>query len=428
MNEKSGNEIRSILDNQVIPPMACINQLFYDKKIFDIEGEMKNVLSRPEFKAAIKPGMKIAITAGSRGINNIVGITREVAGFVKSMGGIPFLIPAMGSHGGATAEGQKALLESYGITEESIGAPIHATMEVVKICELENGTPVYIDRYANEADGIIVINRIKPHTNFRGNYESGILKMMAVGLGKQYGADILHRGDPRKMGDRVYEFGSAILRNTKTLFAIGIIENAYDQTYQIVGLTPEEIEKEEPILLEKGKSLMPKIPFDHLDVLIIDQIGKNISGTGMDPNITHTFYIETGIDTSRRAQRIIVLDLSKETHGAASGIGLSDATTRRVFNKIDINKTYPNSLTVGITEGPRIPMVFDSDKLAIQAGIKTATGADKENLRMVRIKDTLHLKEIQISEALMKEAMSNPHIEIVEQPKPLEFDEDGNLF
>ena len=209
---------------------------------------------------------------------------------------------------------------------------------------------------------------------------------------------------------------------------MGIIENAYDKTYQIAGMTPEEIEREEPVLLKKSKSLMPKILFDNLDVLIVDQVGKNISGTGMDPNITYTFFSETGIDTSGRAQRIIVLDLSEETHGAASGLGLSDATTRRAYDKIDINKTYPNSLTVGMMESPRIPMVLDSDKLAIQAGIKTATGADKENLRMVRIKDTLHLKEIQISEALMEEAMSNPQIEIVEKPKPMEFDEDGNLF
>lgn len=428
MNKTCGKEIRSILENQEIPPMAYVNQLFDDDEISDIEGEMKRVLSRPEFKASIKPGMKIAITAGSRGISNIASITREVADYVKNMGGIPFLIPAMGSHGGATAEGQKALLESYGITEEYIGAPIHATMEVVKLCELDNGTPVYIDRYANEADGIIIINRIKAHTNFRGSYESGILKMIAVGLGKQYGANILHGGDPRKMGDRVYEFGSAILRNTPTLFAVGIIENAYDKTYQITGLTPEEIEKEEPILLKKSKSLMPKILFDNLDVLIVDQVGKNISGTGMDPNITYTFFSETGIDTSGRAQRIIVLDLSEETHGAASGLGLADATTRRAFDKIDINKTYPNSLTVGMMESPRIPMVLDSDKLAVQAAIKTATGADKKNLRMVRIKDTLHLKEIQISAALMEEARSNPQIEIVEKLKSLEFDEYGDLF
>lgn len=428
MNEKLGKEVRAILENQVVPPMARINQLFDDNEISDIEGEMKKVLSRPELKASVKPGMKIAITAGSRGISNIASITREVAGFVKEMGGTPFLIPAMGSHGGATAEGQKALLESYGITEEYVGAPIHATMEVVKICELDNGTPVYIDHYASEADGIIVINRIKAHTNFRADYESGILKMMAVGLGKQYGANTLHGGDPRKMGDRVYEFGSAILKNTPIVFAVGIIENAYDKTYQIAGMTPEEIEREEPVLLKKSKSLMPKILFDNLDVLIVDQVGKNISGTGMDPNITYTFFSETGIDTSGRAQRIIVLDLSEETHGAASGLGLSDATTRRAYDKIDINKTYPNSLTVGMMESPRIPMVLDSDKLAIQAGIKTATGADKENLRMVRIKDTLHLKEIQISEALMEEAMSNPQIEIVEKPKPMEFDEDGNLF
>lgn len=428
MNEKTGREIRAILENQIIPPMARVNQLFDDYEISDIEGEMNHVLNRPEFKAAIKPGMKIAITAGSRGISNIASITRAVVNFVKTMGGEPFLIPAMGSHGGATAEGQKELLESYGISEEYVGAPIDSSMEVVKICELDNGTSVYIDRYASQADGIIVINRIKAHTNFRGNYESGILKMMAVGLGKQYGADILHGGDPREMGDRVYEFGTAILKNSPILFAVGIIENAYDKTYQITGLTPEEIESEEPVLLKKSKSLMPKILFDHLDVLIVDQVGKNISGTGMDPNITYTFFSETGIDTSERAQRIIILDLSEETHGAASGLGLADATTRRAFDKIDINKTYPNSLTVGMMESPRIPMVLDSDRYAIQAAIKTATAADKERLRIVRIKDTLHLREIQISEALMAEAVANAQVQIIEKPKPMDFNADGNLF
>lgn len=428
MNEKTGKEVRLILETQVIPPMARVNQLFDDNEVSDIEGEMQRVLSRPEFKSSIKPGMRIAITAGSRGISNIASITREVVSFIKAQGGVPFLIPAMGSHGGATAKGQKELLESYGISEDYVGAPIHSTMEVVKICELENGTPVYIDRYASEADGIVVINRIKAHTNFRANYESGILKMMAVGLGKQYGANILHSGDPRKMGERVYEFGMTILKHSPILFAVGIIENAYDKTYQIAGLAPEEIEKEEPVLLEKSKSLMPKILFENLDVLIVDQVGKNISGTGMDPNITHTFFSETGIDTSARAQRIIVLDLSEETHGAASGLGLADATTRRAFDKIDINKSYPNSLTVGMMESPRIPMVLDSDRYAIQAGIKTATGADKDRLRVVRIKDTLHLREIQISESLMEEAMSNPQVEIIENPKPMAFDEEGNLF
>ena len=421
-------QINAILEPVSLPRMARVRQTFDAAALSDPQRELWKTLDRPELKATIRPGMRVAITAGSRGIDNILLVLRETVAFVRALGAEPFLIPAMGSHGGATAEGQLALLAGYGITEESVGAPIYATMEVTQIASFPDGTPVFIDRYAAQADGIIVINRVKPHTNFRHRYESGLFKMMAIGLGKQYGAAMVHGADPREMGLSVERFGRAILQNARILFGVALVENAYDKTALIQALTPAEIESQEPLLLEKAKSLMPRICFEDLDILIVDRIGKNISGPGMDPNITFTFLRETGISTARRATRVVVLDLSDETHGAANGIGLADMTTRRVFEKMDINKTYPNTLTGRMPESSKLPMFFDTQKYAIQAAALTAIGADPKNLRVVRIRDTLHLSEIQISEALLAEAREDPTVEVLEAPAPFAFNENGDLF
>lgn len=422
------DRVNNLINGEEIPKMATVKQLFDSYEIDDVAEETRNILNHSELKDKVKEGMTIAITAGSRGINDMDIMIRETVTFLKSLGAEPFIIPAMGSHGGAVAEGQVKILESYNITEEKMGAPIRATMEVVKISELEDGTPVYIDKYANEADGIVIVNRIKPHTAFRAKYESGILKMIVIGLGKQYGAEVAHNCGVKLMGETIEKFGKSILKNSNIIFGLATIENAFDKTYKIVGMTPDEILTEEPKYLIEASSKMPSILFEDLDVLVVDQIGKNISGSGMDPNITHTFLHESGIDRSKRAKRIAILDVNSESYGSTVGVGYGDTTTRRLFDKMDCNTTYPNCLTTGGSESPRIPMVFQNDKLAIQATIKIAVGADKKNLRMVRIKDTLHLGEIEISEALLEEAKKNAEIEIIQELKPLKFDENGNLF
>ena len=297
--------------------------------------------------------------------------------------------------------------------------------------QTDSGETVWVDRYAKEADGIVLFNRIKPHTGFRGDYESGLVKMAAIGLGKQKGAETVHDGGPAVMASRVREFGCRAIRAVNVLFGVGTVENAYEKVRMVRALTRDEIFTEEPEMLAVAKSGMPRIMFEHLDVLIVDQIGKNISGPGMDPNITHTYLPGAAIPEelrAKRATRVVIFDLTEETHGAAMGIGMSDITTKRLFEKMNLDTTYPNCLTGGVTVSAKIPMMFDSQKLAIQAAIKTLNGADLEHLRIVRIKDTLHTEHIEISEALMQEARENPDVEIVSEPAPLTFDEDGNLF
>lgn len=427
MHEKN-DKVNSLICDEKIPKMITVRQKFDEFHIEDPISVLRDSLNRPELANIIKPGMSIAVTAGSRGIDNIAIITRETIRFIKEKGGEPFIVPSMGSHGGAVAEGQVAILKSLGITEKSMGCPIHASMEVDLLDTLEDGTPVYIDKYAHAADGIVVINRIKPHTGFRGRYESGLFKMMTIGLGKQKGAETTHNRGRKKMGESIELSGSAYLNNAKILFGVATIENAFDRTYKLLALTKDEIRKKEPEYLVEARSLLPCILLENLDVLVIDYMGKNISGTGMDTNITKSYTHGYGISREGRARKIAILDLTDESHGAAVGVGSADITTRELFKKMDFNTTYPNLLTTGGTDSAKIPMVLDNHKLAIQAAIKTAIGADKENIRMIRIRDTLHISEIQISEALLKEAEENPLIEIIGSLEALDFDEKGNLF
>jgi len=419
--------VADLVKNVEIPNMYKVRQRFSREKIEDIPAEVLKQLSRPEIEGAIRPGMSIAITAGSRGIANIALITREIVAFVKSKGARPFIVPAMGSHGGATAEGQSEILHDYGITEQSMGCPLQASMETKHIGYTEEGHPVLIDRYAAEADAIIAVGRIKPHTAFRGPYESGVMKMLTIGLGKQEGADVCHESGFKNMARLVPLFGKAIMKHSKVIFGVGIIDNAYEDTYKIVSMTPQEIIDKEPAYLDEAKANMPKILIPETDVLVVDKIGKNYSGDGMDPNITGTF-CTTCASGGLISQHVVVLDLSQETHGNAIGLGMAHATTRRAYEKVDFEKTYPNSITATVLAVSRIPMVMASDKDAIAVAIKTCNEIDKSKVRLVRIENSLHLDEIYISEAHLDEAKRHPDIEIISGPKPWQFDENGNLW
>lgn len=421
--------VADLVSGQKLPKMFRIRQKFPRKRILpeEIPAVIEKLLNEEKFAVQIKPGMRIAITAGSRGIANVALITKCIADFVKMMGAEPFVVPAMGSHGGATAEGQTAILNSYGITEEYIGCPILSSMEVKKIGVNEEGMDVYIDRYAAEADGIIVSCRIKPHTAFRGPYESGIMKMMTIGLGKQHGAEVCHEAGFKHMAKYIPMFGRAILENAPVLFAVASIENAYDETAKLVAVNADEVTEKEPPLLKEAFANMPRILVDECDVLVVDQIGKNFSGDGMDPNITGTFctqYATGGI----RSQRVCVLDLSPETHGNGIGLGYSSATTKRVFDQLDLASMYPNAITCTVLGGVRIPIVMESDREAIQVCVRTCNEIDKENPRIVRIPNSLHIEYIMLSEAYYDEVKENPDIEILSEPEYLSFDEDGNLW
>ena len=421
--------VADLVSDQTIPKMFKVKQVFPRPKIEpeEIPGIIESLLSQEKFSSKVKPGMRIAITAGSRGIANVALTTKCIADFVRSRGAHPFIVPAMGSHGGATAEGQRAILEGYGITEDYVGCPIISSMEVKKIGVNEEGMDVFIDKNAAESDGIILGCRIKPHTAFRGPYESGIMKMMAIGLGKQHGAEVCHDAGFKNMAKYVPMFGRAIIKNAPILFAVPTIENAYDETCKIIAVNADEIIEKEPPLLQEAFANMPRILVDSCDVLVVDQIGKNFSGDGMDPNITGTFctpYATGGI----RSQRVCVLDLSPETHGNGIGLGYSSATTKRVFDQLDLSSMYPNAITCTVLGGVRIPIVMESDREAIQVCIRTCNEIDKKNPRVVRIPNSLHIEHIMLSESYYEEAKNNPNLIIESEPEYLPFDEDGNLW
>ena len=421
--------VADLVKDTYVPRMFRVKQNFPRPRIEkeEIPDVINGLLSQEKFASRIKPGMRIAITAVSRGVANVALTTRCIADFVKSRGASPFVVPAMGSHGGATAEGQKALLAGYGVTEENVGCPILSSMEVKKIGVNEEGGDVYIDKHAAEADGIILGCRIKPHTAFRGPYESGMMKMMAIGLGKQYGAEVCHEAGFKNMAKNVPLFGKCIIKNAPVLFAVPTIENAFDETCRILAVAAEDIEAQEPELLKEAFTYMPRILVDSCDVLIVDQIGKNFSGDGMDPNITGTFctpYASGGI----ASQRVAVLDLSPETHGNGLGIGMASATTKRVYDQLDLASMYPNAITCTVLTGVRIPLVMESDKEAIQVCIKSCNEIDKKNPRIVRIPNSLQLEHIMLSEAYLDEIRDIPGLDVESEPEELPFDGDGNLW
>lgn len=420
--------INDILNIVPVPKMVKVRQHFEASILENVDVELKNQLINKNFSTKLQPGMSIAVTAGSRGVANMALTIKTVCDFLKEIGCNPFIIPAMGSHGGSTAEGQRMILSSFGITEETMGVPIVSSMEAVCIYEFEDGFKVYVDKNAHEADGIIVINRIKPHTSFRGAYESGLMKMMTVGMGKQLGADQIHAAGPKVMGNNIERGGKKILELENVVCGVALLENSYDQTCGVYVLEPREIIDQEPVLQEQAKKNMPHLMFEKPDVLAIDYIGKNISGPSMDPNITYTFNPNSGISTEGRAHRIVVFDLTEETHGAGAGVGNADFTTKRLFSKFDADQTYPNLLTAGFPEPGKMPMLMDNQKLTIQAAIKTAALTDPTQVRMIRIKDTLHLGEIEISEAMLPEAESLENVEIISEPYELSFNENGDLF
>jgi hypothetical protein len=419
--------VSELLKDVQIPRMATVRQTFPGEKLDDVPEALRSELGAGRISDTIRPGMSIAITGGSRGVANIALILKEIVSFARERGALPFIIPAMGSHGGATAEGQLEVLESYGITEVYCGCPIKASMETVQIAAVGERQPVFIDKYAAAADGIIVVNRIKPHTAYRGPYESGLMKMIAIGLGKQKGAEAIHDSGFKNAARLIPLYGNAILAQAKILFGVATLENPYDETYKIVALTAAEIPQREPALQAEAKALLPKILFEEIDVLIVDQIGKNISGDGMDPNITGTFatpYASGGV----KAQRVVVLDLSEETHGNANGMGAADFITRRLFEKIDLEKTYPNGITSTVVNLHKIPMILKNDREVLQAAIKTCNEIDKTNPAIVRIKNSLQLDSIDISEVLLEKADRMPNVEVLEKPRPLLFNEQGNLW
>jgi hypothetical protein len=411
------------------PLMALVQQKFNSDSIADVPAAVRAAMEQVGIANQIKPDKQIAITAGSRGITNIAAIIGAVADYIGTCGAHPFIFPAMGSHGGATSEGQQALLAQFNITESAMGCPIRSTMDVVQIGQTPDGLAVFLDEYASRADHLIVVNRVKPHTKFEGPIESGLMKMLAFGIGKHRGAALYHQAAVRLGMGRVIETVSKVVLNqTPILCGIGLVENGYDQTSIVGAATPDDLVEMEKALLKEARRRMARLPFEAIDLLIIDEIGKNISGTGMDTNVTGVNRDILGTFSSEpRTRRLFVRDLTPESEGNALGIGLADFTTARLVNKIDRKKTYINCLTGISPEKGAIPIYFDTDRECLEAALTTLGLPDAEQVRVVHIRNTLNLEQISVSKAYLAEIEHYDTLKIISSWEPLAFRSDGNL-
>ena len=410
------------------PKVVKVRQTFPRPRLEDVEGTVRDQLRRDEISSAVRPGMSVAVTAGSRGIARIDEILRAVIGGLKEMGAEPFVVPAMGSHGGATAEGQVEILASLGVTEEACGAPIRSSMETVEIGETARGVPVFMDKIASQADGVVVVNRIKAHTDFRAEVESGLLKMASIGLGKHAQALALHGYGVEGIRDFMVEVGEEVMASGHVLFGVGIVENAYDEPATIEAIPTREIPGRERELLREYMGMMPVLPITDIDILYVDALGKNYSGTGMDTNVIGRFRI-LGVDEPEKpnVRYLIVGDVSEESHGNALGVGLADLTTERLVGQIDRNAMNANVITSTFVERAKVPMVLSDDREAMGTAVRCNWGVPPGETRFVRIQNTLHLEHLYVSENLVEEALANSDAEVVSGPEPLRFGADGSI-
>ena len=411
------------------PRMVRIQQHFNTSPIEDIPAKVRTELAGIQPQNIIGRGDTVAITAGSRGIANLAVIMAEIVRELKKIGAKPFIIPAMGSHGGATPEGQKKILEHYGISKKTMGVPVKSSLSVVQVGCTPDLIPVYLDRNASKADHIVVVNRVKPHTDFKGKFESGLMKMMVIGLGKQKGADHYHNVIVRRGHYPVLlSVAREILQRCPIAFGVALVENQRDETQIIRAIPAAEIEATEYQLLKKAKRLFPRIPVDPIDLLIVDRMGKEISGTGMDQNVIGRSVIPYHRPSIKNdIMRIFVRDLTADSEGNATAIGNADFTTKRLVDKIDHHATYMNAVTSSCPEAVRIPPYYDSDREAIDTALKTIGPVEPQHTRIVHILDTLRLEELYVSEVMVPEVEKRKDISVIGSPGPMKFDYKGNL-
>ncbi|HPZ15110.1 MAG TPA: hypothetical protein PLX25_00460 [Sphaerochaeta sp.] len=420
--------IDGLLDPIRVPRFARVRQIFDAPGPIDVTRSLVGQLADDRWWGALKPGESVAIAVGSRGIDSQVEAVRTLVAEIRGRGGVPFIVPAMGSHAGATAEGQMAMLHALGFTEEHVGCPIRSSMETVQLGRAgEDDLPVLTDRIAHEADHLVLINRIKEHVCFRGPYESGLMKMITIGLGKQQGAEIAHNLGFGRMASHITDIASEALRHLKLLFAVGMVENAAHQACLIEVMDGPSIPVREAVLLRLAKQYGARLHLDRFDALIIDEIGKHISGSGFDTNVVgryHSCWIEGGPEI----QRVAILDIAAESKGNGNGLGMGDFTTVRAAEKFDFAQTYPNTLTALLTGGVKIPMVLPNDRQVLQACMKTCHHQNWADTTVIRIHNTLSLEEIEVSENLLPVIGNDERFEILSDPYELSFDDQGNLF
>jgi hypothetical protein len=410
--------------------MVRVCQRFEKPRVQDIAASVHSALERLELGRTIRPGQSVALTAGSRGIANIPVVLTATADHLKRLQARPFIVPAMGSHGGGTAEGQRHILESYGITEAFVGAPIRASMEVVSLGTTGEGYPVVLDRHAAEADHIGVVARVKPHTGYHGPIESGLLKMMMIGLGKHAGAKLCHQLLMDLPFDQVVRSVTRMVRSKAPIaFGLALVENAYDETALVEGVRPDQFEEREEQLLILAKRWLARLPFQQADLLIVDEIGKDISGSGMDTNVVgrkRAFRQQTP-ENQPNMRHIYVRGLTERTHGNATGIGLADFTTTRLVRSMDYRATVINCLTAGYPDSANLPVHFESDRETLDAALIIIGNRRPEKARVMRIRNTLCLEEVEVSEACLEEERPATEFKVLNSPQSLTFDAGGNL-
>ena len=412
------------------PQMFRVRQTFEAPRVDDIPGTVRSELASLGLEKKVKPGQTVAITAGSRGIANINVIIKTAVEYFQSIGAKPFIVPAMGSHGGGTAEGQRAIIEGYGITEEFCGCPIKASMETIIVCQTAEGFPVHFDRHASEADHVLVCGRVKPHTDFVGDVESGLMKMMLIGLGKHEGAKVYHRAIlDYSFPQIVKSVAGRVLETCPILAGLAIVENGYDQTAKIAAVPADNMEAHERELLKLAKKWLPRLPFDRCDILLIDELGKNISGAGVDTNVVGRKYCyhEAAEDEFPKVRRIVIRGLTEETHGNASGIGLFEFCTTRAMEAIDQRITRINCLTSGNVSACMLPVNFDTDREILDNALPTIGLTEPPNAKILWIRNTLELTEVECSQAYWDEAQQRSDLEIIRELRDLPFDAAGNL-
>ncbi|MFH1138356.1 MAG: lactate racemase domain-containing protein [Pseudomonadota bacterium] len=387
----------------------------------DVAGAVRREIFSRDYSSRISPGQTVAVGVGSRGVKNLLEIAAATTACLKEMGLKPFIMPAMGSHGAATGPGQKQILNDLGLTEETVGCPIVSNMDVVSLGVIANGAEVYLGRDAAQADHLVVINRVKPHTAFRAEVESGLCKILTVGCGKHQGALNMHRFG---LAETITPSAKVILEKKSVLFGLAILENPREETHSLHLALPENFIETDAKLLVLAKEFLPQLPIDKLDILIVDEMGKNISGAGMDPNVVG-FWRRDGGPRQPDFGTIIILDITPQSHGNATGIGLAELTTKRVMDQVDFRATYTNVQTSGIWSSAKLPMPLEDDRTAFELALSKLPRP--ERARIARIRNTLQLEELWVSETLLPELTENPRVVMDREPFDLEFDPEGRI-
>jgi len=412
------------------PQVFRIRQKFDAPRVGDVAAAVRNELTRLDLGHRVRPGQSVAVTAGSRGVANIAIILRAIVDYLKGEGAQPFVVPAMGSHGGATAEGQQEVLHRYGVTEASLGCPIRSSMETVLVCQTAEGFPVHFDRNAFEADHVVVCNRVKPHTRFAGDIESGVMKMLLIGLGKCAGATVYHRAiQDYSFGQIIRSVAGEVIKRCRILAGLAIVENARDETARIEAVAPEDFERREKELLVLAKEWMAKLPFKHVDVLLIDQIGKDISGTGLDTNVVgRKFDDHKAVEGEYPKVKVIALrGLTEATHGNAVGLGIAEFCRSQLLRETDLHATRLNAITASHLAAAMLPLDYETDREMFDAALSSIGLVETPDARLLWIKNTLALEELDCSAAYLGEARQRPDLEIITPLRDLPLDPAGNL-